>query len=176
MRTNELLTPGVVFCSSLKEASNVFKCSYAVFTISSRVAFSMVSTMHRVDDVCDLLEVRSLMDNQPLRIGQHGRFEDPSHRRHSRSTRPGIDRQRGEDSQEIGTLRHKGAERGPEFQFRIVRLLDPGAGTDRPPRRSVLSDDRHDVVAPDVSTRTQMSKHLVGGPLIRGGAHLQLFW
>lgn len=27
---NELLTPGVVFCSPLKEASNVFKCSYVL--------------------------------------------------------------------------------------------------------------------------------------------------
>jgi hypothetical protein len=27
---HELLTPGVVFCSSLKEASNVFNCSYAL--------------------------------------------------------------------------------------------------------------------------------------------------
>jgi hypothetical protein len=131
--------------------------------------FRSLSRVHRVDDACDLLDVRPFMDNQPLRIGQHGWFEDPSHRRNSRRAFPGIERQRGEDRQQIGTLRRKGAERGPEIQFRIVRLLDPGAGTDRPPRRPVLFDDRQDAGAPDVSARTQMGQHLVGRPLIGGG-------
>ena len=32
---------------------------------------------HRLDDVFDLPDVRPFMDNQPLCIEQHGRFEDP---------------------------------------------------------------------------------------------------
>ena len=62
------------------------------------------------------------MDKQPLRIGEHGRFEDPSHRRNSRRAFPGINRQRGEDNQELGTLRRKGTERGPKCQVRIVQV------------------------------------------------------
>ena len=40
----------------------------------------------------DLLDVRPFMDKQPLRIGEHGRFEDPSHRRNPRRAFPGINR------------------------------------------------------------------------------------
>ena len=124
--------------------------------------------MHRARDACDLLEVRPFMDKQQLRIGEHGWFEDPSHRRNPRRAFPGINRQRGEDSQQLGTLRRKGTERGPMCQVRIVRLLDPGAGTDRPKLRPVLGDDRSDVVAPDVRTRPQIGEYLRSQTTPRG--------
>ena len=82
-------------------------------------------------------------------------------------------RQRFQHCQEIGTLRGKGVQRGPEFQFEIVRLLDPAAGIDRPQRRCVLGDHRHHAVAPHVSTRTQVGKHIVYRPLIVVGGSLQ---
>ena len=81
-----------------------------------------LSRVHRARDACDLLEVRPFMVKQPLRIGEHSRCEDPSHRRNSRRAFTGINRQRGEDSQEIGTLRRKGTERGPKCQVRIVQV------------------------------------------------------
>ena len=127
----------------------------------------MASTSYRVDDGCDLLDVRRFMNNQVLRIGERGRFEDPSHGQNSRRVFPGFARQRGEDNQELGALRRKGAERGPECQFGIIRVLDPGAGTDRSPRRPVLFDDPQDAVAPDVRTCPQMGQYLVDGVELR---------
>jgi hypothetical protein len=43
-------------------------------------------------------------------------------------TRPVCARQWLQDGQEIGPLRGKGAQRGPEFQFGIVSLLTPLIG------------------------------------------------
>ena len=90
--------------------------------------------VHCVDDAYDLLDVLPFMASQPLRIEQHGPLEDLSRPRQGRRSFPAFGRQQGEDCQEIGTLRGKGAQRGPEFQVEIVRLLDPGAGIDSPQR------------------------------------------
>src|SRR6266487_1831879 len=98
---------------------------------------------HCVDDTFDLLDVLPFMASQPLRIEQHGPLEDLSRPRNSRRSFPAFGRQRFENCQEIGTLRGKGAQRGPEFPFEIVRLLDPGAGIDSPQHRRVLGDHCH---------------------------------
>src|SRR5437773_1488167 len=49
--------------------------------------------VHRLGDACDLLDVRSLMGSQPLRIGQHGPLEYPSRPRHRRRPYPRLMRQ-----------------------------------------------------------------------------------
>src|SRR5260370_34889204 len=60
----------------------------------------------------------------------------------------------------------KGEERWQECEVEIMRLEDPGAGIDSPQRRSVLIDHRGHTVAPDVSTRAEMRKHIVRRPTI----------
>jgi hypothetical protein len=106
--------------------------------------------MHRFDDAFDLLDVRPFVASQPPCIELRGSLEDLSRSCHCRRAGPGIARQRGEDGQELGTLGGKGTQRGPEFQFEIVRLLHPRVGIDRPQRRSIPGDHRHDAVTPDV--------------------------
>lgn len=134
------------------------------------------SLLYRCDHAFDLPHMRPFMDNQPLRIGLHGRFEDLPHCGNLRRAFPRIDWQKGEGRQEIGTLCRKGVQREAEIQFRIVRLLNPCAGTDCLPRWPILGDNFHNASAPDVCTRTQMSQHLIGRPLIEGRFYLQYFW
>jgi hypothetical protein len=50
--------------------------------------------------------------------------------------------------------------------------LDPDAGIDSPQRRCILGDHRHDAVAPDVSTRTDLSKFASEIPRFTGQTHL----
>jgi undecaprenyl-diphosphatase len=124
-----------------------------------------------------LLNVRPFKVKQPLRIGEHGRPEDRSHRRNERRAFPGINRQREEDSQQLGTLRRKDTERGSICQVMMVGLIDPNAGTDHPKLRPVLGDDRPDVGAPDVRTRGADGRvPALADHSSRVGPHLQRFW
>src|SRR5260370_27321855 len=68
----------------------------------------------------------------------------------------------------------KGEERWQECEVEIMRLEDPGAGIDSLQRRSVLSDHRGHTVAPDVSTRAEMRKHIVRRPTIVVGSGTRL--
>ena len=65
---------------------------------------------HSFDDAFDLLDVRPFMASQPPSIEQRGSLEYLSRSCHCHRAFPGIDRQRGEDCQEIGTLRGKSVQ------------------------------------------------------------------
>ena len=67
-------------------------------------------------------------------------------------------------------------QRGLKFLFEIICALDPSRGIDSSDGRRVLSDDHLDATAPNVSTRAQMGKHVICGPLIAigGGYAIEL--
>src|SRR5215208_6103757 len=86
--------------------------------------FALLLYGPRVDDACDLLDVRPFVPGQPPCVEQHGPLERLAGPRHGRRAQPVCGRQRFQDRQEFGALRGKGTQRGPELQLAIVRLPD----------------------------------------------------
>lgn len=131
--------------------------------------------MQSMEDALDLIEVRTFMACQSIRVGHQcllERFSRPDQRIR---TCPVLRLQRLQYRQEPLALLGKGTQRGLKVLFEIVGILDPCARVESLDRWIIFGKDCHNIVAaPDLITGAQVSEHFVGGPFTYTGGGLQL--